>query len=659
MGGRWRSSPRARCSRCSCGRCRSARTASTRPRRTATAACLTGSDTSVRGQAPRSSAPTSRLVCDERRRELPASATPPAGGLGTAVPSGRGRGGDPRVRPDDRDRPLAGSTSDGRLEGMSKGRKADLTIARRELELVWARARKRSSASARSTTARCSGSERTSSTSSRLRTTARSRTASAIASASRSPSAETSRSAARSSSPTDRFAHYHLSGTTDAGRELKAGTLLVHAGAEWARERGCELLHLGGGNSGADSLFSPSRRASAARPTRTRSRPSSPTASATTRSSRAAPRSPSRPGRTSSPRTGRRRSGPFACDRVPGEVLGRAPAPRLAHPAPQLAVGEQPLDRDSQRGDVAGRHVDPGLAVHDEIEQAADRARDHRPAVRHRLQAGDAEALAARRARDDRRTRVQPRRAPSGGTNPSACGTRSRSGPSPATTSVHPLAPPRRARARPSPATAGPRRAPRADRPPPRPPPGASTPLGITAISRAPSARRLLGERRATAQTTTPRSPQHPAREPRRAARELDVRAPELHDERLPGRERHDPRRQPVRVDEIGVRAPPAAPPARSSRGTRHAAPTRHGCRAQVAQHAGAVRDPEVAEVRRRDHLHVDPRRPHALDRVGHEPPRRVVRVARIRRRQDDDLQSGASRRPKTTGSASASIVSA
>jgi hypothetical protein len=52
-----------------------------------------------------------------------------------------------------------------------------------------------------------------------------------------------------------RWAHYHLSGTTDAGRELKAGTLLVHEGALWARARGCELLHLGGGTSGADSLF--------------------------------------------------------------------------------------------------------------------------------------------------------------------------------------------------------------------------------------------------------------------------------------------------------------------------------------------------------------------------------------------------------------------
>jgi serine/alanine adding enzyme len=52
-----------------------------------------------------------------------------------------------------------------------------------------------------------------------------------------------------------RYAHYHLSGATDAGRELKAGTLLVHEGAVWAAARGCELLHLGGGATGADSLY--------------------------------------------------------------------------------------------------------------------------------------------------------------------------------------------------------------------------------------------------------------------------------------------------------------------------------------------------------------------------------------------------------------------
>ena len=51
-----------------------------------------------------------------------------------------------------------------------------------------------------------------------------------------------------------RYAHYHLSGATDAGRELKAGTLLVTRAPSGAA-RGCELLHLGGGTSGADSLY--------------------------------------------------------------------------------------------------------------------------------------------------------------------------------------------------------------------------------------------------------------------------------------------------------------------------------------------------------------------------------------------------------------------
>jgi hypothetical protein len=47
------------------------------------------------------------------------------------------------------------------------------------------------------------------------------------------------------------------------------------------------------------------------------------------------------------------------------------------------------------------------------------------------------------------------------------------------------------------------------------------------------------------------------------------------------------------------------------------------------------------------------------LDGVGDEPARRVLRMPRVRRRQNDDFQSGTSRRPNTTGSASASIVSA
>jgi UDP-perosamine 4-acetyltransferase len=51
------------------------------------------------------------------------------------------------------------------------------------------------------------------------------------------------------------YAHYHLSGASDAGRRTKAATLLVNAGAAWARQRGCRLLHLGGGMREKDSLL--------------------------------------------------------------------------------------------------------------------------------------------------------------------------------------------------------------------------------------------------------------------------------------------------------------------------------------------------------------------------------------------------------------------
>lgn len=51
------------------------------------------------------------------------------------------------------------------------------------------------------------------------------------------------------------YAHYHLSGTTDQGRQTKAASLLVNAGAARARQRGCRLLHLGGGVREDDSLL--------------------------------------------------------------------------------------------------------------------------------------------------------------------------------------------------------------------------------------------------------------------------------------------------------------------------------------------------------------------------------------------------------------------
>ena len=51
------------------------------------------------------------------------------------------------------------------------------------------------------------------------------------------------------------YGHYHLSAGTDLGRRLKAGTLLINAGAAWTQQRGCRMLHLGGGVRAGDSLF--------------------------------------------------------------------------------------------------------------------------------------------------------------------------------------------------------------------------------------------------------------------------------------------------------------------------------------------------------------------------------------------------------------------
>jgi hypothetical protein len=143
----------------------------------------------------------------------------------------------------------------GRLEGMSKGRKADLTRARRELALSWEAG---DDALECFRTVYDGTMERLGAGGfylfpqeyyRALREGLGERLGVALALQDGEPVGGALFLADR------RFAHYHLSGTTDAGRELKAGTLLVHAGAEWARTRGCELLHLGGGTSGADSLF--------------------------------------------------------------------------------------------------------------------------------------------------------------------------------------------------------------------------------------------------------------------------------------------------------------------------------------------------------------------------------------------------------------------
>jgi serine/alanine adding enzyme len=52
-----------------------------------------------------------------------------------------------------------------------------------------------------------------------------------------------------------KYAHFHLSGSTDEGRRLHASAVVILKGAEWARARGCSRLHLGGGVTPHDSLF--------------------------------------------------------------------------------------------------------------------------------------------------------------------------------------------------------------------------------------------------------------------------------------------------------------------------------------------------------------------------------------------------------------------
>src|SRR5918994_7865499 len=91
----------------------------------------------------------------------------------------------------------------------------------------------------------------------------------------------------------------------------------------------------------------------------------------------------------------------------PREPLDRALPARRAEPSPQLAVAQQALERVAQAGDVAGLDDEAGLAVDHQVEEAADAARDHRLPVRHRLGAGDPEAFAVGRTRDDGGGRVQ------------------------------------------------------------------------------------------------------------------------------------------------------------------------------------------------------------------------------------------------------------
>ena len=51
------------------------------------------------------------------------------------------------------------------------------------------------------------------------------------------------------------FIHYHLAASNDEGRERGAVTLQIIAACEWAWQRGCSVLHLGGGLEADDKLW--------------------------------------------------------------------------------------------------------------------------------------------------------------------------------------------------------------------------------------------------------------------------------------------------------------------------------------------------------------------------------------------------------------------
>ena len=155
------------------------------------------------------------------------------------------------------------------------------------------------------------------------------------------------------------------------------------------------------------------------------------------------------------------------------------------------------------------------------------------------------------------------------------------------------------------------------------------------------------------------RAAQDPAGEPRRPPPQLDVRAPELDDEGAPKPHCDPTERQPVRVDEVGVAR---GAPGRAPQSAQHQRHEQHAGRApaQVPGDAGAVGDPVMAEDERRDDLDLDAAPAHVLDRVRDEAAYDVLPRARIGSRQDCHLHGAACRRcPKTAGNASASSTNA
>jgi hypothetical protein len=168
----------------------------------------------------------------------------------------------------------------------------------------------------------------------------------------------------------------------------------------------------------------------------------------------------------------------------------------------------------------------------------------------------------------------------------------------------------------------------------------------------------VLGERAGRADDSL-RPGHETARERPHVPCERHVRAPQLQDERLAGRQGGKRAREPVRMDDVRVTA---RPPRGAREGEEEERQQRRLPRRapQVVDDPVAVGDPEVAEARRRDDAHLEPVSTKRLDRVAHERAGHVVRVAGIGRRQDDELHARRRASPveKTVGAAIASSAS-
>ena len=119
--------------------------------------------------------------------------------------------------------------------------------------------------------------------------------------------------------------------------------------------------------------------------------------------------------------------------------------------------------------------------------------------------------------------------------------------------------------------------------------------------------------------------------------------------ERLPGEGGDSSGREPVGMHEIGITRRPANCPRHCS----HEERSCPGPSPEVAGDSTCPGKPERPENGGRHNVDRDTALAQALDRVGDEASARIIVVARIGRREDDDLQ----RRAKTTGAATISIA--